>query len=307
MKQDVFENKRTLKVLIVGLGKVAIAYDYEQNNSSPKSHIYSILHFANLNNLTIEYYFVDPNRAALLAARSRIPDAFLFESLADLPSINFQLAINCTPIGESTEITRQIIRGVNFELLILEKPSASSEGDVSYINNLVNSGINSYIVYPRRALQSTQILKGLIDSSNYNSWDVEVEFSGSFKNIAVHFIDLCEFFFGDLESYSFAESTFLGRNDRISRLIVKNTGLVNSDDHRMSIRGPIEIEYRRGGLEVEVRESPSRTINLPSDVEFQILRTVESYMSYFLYGAPVSFSKVISNALGYIISNSEEI
>jgi hypothetical protein len=56
---------------------------------------------------------------------------------------------------------------------------------------------------------------------------------------------------------------------------------------------------------VQVRGNNSISRNVPSDVEFQILRTVESYMRNFLYGAPVSFSRVISNALGYIISNSE--
>ena len=296
-----------LRILVVGLGKVAIGYDYPSTNFAPKSHILSLLDYAEKNFLSIEFHCIDPNPVAREFASTRLKNLFIYSNIDELPAITFEIVLNCTPIEIAARITGEIIEKVHFDLLVLEKPSANTNSEIDFINSLQSREIDFFIVYSRRALESTRVLQNLVKAYPGEKWEVNIDFSGSFKNIGVHFLDLTEHIFGDLTHFEYSDPVFRGSNSRLSKIVAKRVGNTNQNDHRISFLGPVKIDYSYGGAQISMIDERGETTRIDSDIDFQILRTVESYMNYFLYRKLTSFSKYISSAIGYIVSESKGI
>jgi hypothetical protein len=258
-------------ILIVGLGKVAIGYDLMKNSNLRRSHLFSIYEYGQQNRLEFVVYAVEPDLKARQSALRAFPNILCFPSLADIPPIEFDLVLVCTPIEVSFDVTVEILRSLRFKQLLLEKPGVNSKLEAKSLNSLLTVRSDVSILYPRRCLPSSHSLKGLISSFESLKWDIEIEYSGSAKNILSHFIDFVEYLF----SQESTESLW----DRYS-LTTKQTSNQNNNDHRIKISGPVQVDYLEGGKHLIVRDGNKvlESVDARSEIDSQIWHEVNGYL-----------------------------
>lgn len=274
---------RTLEILLVGLGNVAIGYDLKSNVNYPKTHLISLLKYADIEGVVLNITAVEPNSVRAAEAKVRIPQLYIVKNLIDISKYKkFDIAINCVPISESIGVTKFMLDQFEISLLVLEKPGALNSSQGLILNRLMLEHGNSFIAYPRRALHSSTQLKQAIESYPENSWQVSIKFSGSKSNILCHFVDLVAFVFEDYQKIG-------PRSPYVSTYV--QTADINNNDHEVLIEGPIKILYSGGGSSIIIQESQDivKEINAQIEIQSQIYFSVRSYMNYFLKGEKMNF------------------
>ena len=290
------DNISNPKVLVIGLGNVAVGYDFLESGTRRKSHLFSITDILALKNIRPDLYGVDINPDARMAVSVNFPDFRCFSSISELPSIQFDIVIVSVPISVSYLVTLEVIRELKFRYLLLEKPAASNKAEANELNALLSQIPNVYILYPRRSLESSRFLRDIYSREVSASYQIEVYFSGAPENILSHFIDLLEYIFGksEGEKFDFESITYVQTSD------------VNRNDHSIHILGPIETRYTRGGEEIEIKGLgfPEIIQDFKSQIESQIWYTAKEYLGVFEDKSIFPFPSQISTNIMSIMKGS---
>lgn len=247
---DKFEHFKP-KILIIGLGDISIGYNFNTDPNCFRTHAYSINEFSKRIALGFSLYGVDPDKRKIDRAKQSeiFCDANLYGNIEDLPKIEFDLILICTPISTLSSVLLQVFKELNFKKIFVEKPGAATYDECNTFDQLSMDRPLTILGYPRRSLPSVQKLRTLLKNYYESRWDVKIRFSGDPLNILSHFIDLTEFLLGDIliseykqinGLYFFSGSGLDNPNVSVS---VVQTGLSNNSDHQVELVGPINCTY----------------------------------------------------------------
>lgn len=239
------------KILIIGLGDISIGYNFNTDLDCFRTHAYSINEFSKRITLGFSLYGVDPDLKKIdRAKKSRLfCEANLYGNVEDLPKIEFDLILICTPISTINGVLLQVFKELNFKKIFVEKPGAATYEECNSFDQLSIDHPLIILGYPRRSLPFVQKLRTLLKNYYESRWDVQISFSGDPLNILSHFIDLTEFLLGDIviSEYKLIDGLcfFSGSgidNPNVSVSVVQ-TGLSNISNHLVELAGPINCTY----------------------------------------------------------------
>lgn len=237
------------RILILGLGKVAIGYDLDNPNGFIKSHLFAIHKYAELNVVQIKVFCIEPNPVARMRALNIFPELFIVADIKHLPTREFDVVVNAVPIEYLHENTARIVENINFGHLVIEKPGVSSLREALEFNSHFKSQSNVHIAYPRRTLTSTEFLKLNLCQFKKEELRISIKYSGRRINILPHFLDLLE---ASLPQTVYDELTFLD-------LEIENTAESNRDDHVIHFTNSenLDVRYENGGKFISTSYSRS--------------------------------------------------
>ncbi len=279
-----------LHVLILGLGNVAIGYDLQASGNRRKTHLFSINDILSEKAVNPYFYGVDPDVNAQLRALQSFPTMKVFQSVFDLPEVRFDLIVIAVPIAESYAVTNLVVECLQFRVLCLEKPGASSVRQAIDLNRLLLQLPTVFILYSRRAFPSSNSLRKIYADEFPSDYQIEISYSGSSLSILSHFIDLLEFIFRFEPSMGFQS---------FENIRVLQTSDRNKDDHRIKIRGPISLDYSFGGKEISFLgvDRPKIEFDSSEEISSQIWYTAQHYLSYFFGNKDIRFPSKISESI----------
>ena len=275
----------TPRVLIIGLGNIALGYNLDPACVDFRSHASSIFEFSGHLPQEVMLFGVDTDSRKIDAAISSkmFKKENLYSGIEKLPKIEFDLVLICTPIFTLSQVLHKVIVGLKFKKVLIEKPGAASFEEATYFNQEVCDPIKFAIGYPRRVLPMGLDIKEFLKSYVNYGWDVRIRYSGDTLNILSHFIDLTEFLLGELtinrvilneNLYSFEGVGSMNPDIAIS---IQQTDFSNNNDHCLDIIGPVDFHYNEA----------NKTFNC-SDLEFN------SRFSQFL-----PFDYQLTNMIGF--------
>jgi len=274
-------------ILIVGLGKVAIDYDLTGDSKGRKTHLFSIQNILDSNGTSYSLFGVDIDRNSRNKTVVVFPKMKVFSNLRSLPAVKFDIILICVPIDISFEVTMEVIDNLEFACLLLEKPGVGTRYQAELLNAILGKIEVAYILYPRRSLPSSRYLKQILSSYDYSEFKVEINYSGGSANILSHFVDFTEFIFGVDD---------MRPNDLLTRFKMRNTSLTNLGDHRITIMGPVRIDYSLGGgkIQVDVPGMATKNIESAEEIQSQIWYTTKIYLEVLSHSKILPFPSRVS-------------
>ena len=138
-----------------------------------------------------------------------------FENIYDAPGYleikdallenDVDIVVISVPSKKHISIVRQVFEYSRPKMIFCEKPIALNYRDAKEVNNIcVANNCNIYVNYPRRSSPSGQWVKHIIDNKLEGSFiKGTVVYSGSGIHNGSHFLDICEFWFGNITNYTF--------------------------------------------------------------------------------------------------------
>lgn len=281
----------SVKVLILGLGQVAIGYDIDKPNEGIKSHLFAIREYGRREKVDFEIFAVDPNAEKRERAFKIFPDINYFSHVSELNASSFDLVVNAVPIPNLLEATTDVLNNLEIGFLFIEKPGAATHNQALELNNLITARPNVYIIYPRRVLESTNFLKKLLRSDGFEDWKISIKYSGSPENILTHFLDLIDSIFSTEE---------IVRITDLEKLSILQTSDTNNNDHKVIFEGPRRIVYGMGGK--EIIDSKGMRFDFSEELQSQIWHTAKSYLDlsrgFVDSKFPTEISQLVRRALG---------
>ena len=188
------------RVIVIGLGRIGCTYDlHDYTDTLVMTHAKSCSTHQSFELVA----GVDPSTSnkTTFHARYKVPT---FSSLEEVPtSLSYDVAIVCCPTQRHTATIEFLLRLSRKPRLILcEKPISFQLSEIEAINTLsIDSGVPILVNYIRRALPENLEIANEIESRkiklpvNGFFW-----YSSGLLNSASHMIDLCQFWFGPLQS-----------------------------------------------------------------------------------------------------------
>lgn len=272
------------KILVLGLGQVSIGYDLDRPNQGIKTHLFAIKNYLKINFLEAQIYAVDPDLHQRNKASLVFPDLKIFSNLNDISEREFDIVVVAVPIRQLSIETRRVISEFQFRYLIVEKPGVSTKKEALEFNSFSSLKQNIFLAYPRRTLTSTRFLKNLLAMHPNSQWKIEIHYSGSPKNILVHFLDLIETVLPD--SFEIPDESNIS-------IQVVNSAARNNNDHTVLFHGPQNFEYLQGGK--IIIDGEGRVHNFEVELESQINYCAENYLDALFFEKELIFPSKISN------------
>ena len=292
------QEAKKISLLVVGLGNVAVGYNLKSVGNGKQSHLFSISNLADSMNIEIDLYAIDSDPNAIQACKNIFPNIKYFSDIESLPVLSIDVVLVCVPIVQAWSVTEMLISKLKFRHLLLEKPGVANLGEVEMFNNSMARIRNTSILYSRRSLPSTQMLRSLILNHSNEPWKILISYSGSAENILTHFLDLLEYLFDQNPLESIFE-----RFD----VKLQNTALTNLGDHSLLIRGPIDLDYLMGGKIVKIA-TPDKGIsnfNFEDEIDAQIWHTAQNYLTHTTSNSETAYSckfpRLISRSIQEIL------
>lgn len=218
-------NKIKPKVLIIGLGKIGMGFDFnEKNNEIALTHAQS---FNNNNNYNL-VGGVDLD----IKKRDSFSSKFKCPSFENIKNAMIALQPDIIVISTSTNMHLSNLNEVflygNPEIIICEKPIAYEYSDSFRFNNLCKQkGSSLFINYFRRVepgfLKILSMLKSGEIKPPFNGLCI---YSKGLYNSASHFINLFEYFFGE----------------------VKNIQIIRKNDYKFDPEPDFELIFEEGNI-----------------------------------------------------------
>ena len=286
----------SLDVLLVGLGKVGMAYDFKAPESQVLTHARAISLWSKHTSTAVNVVGVDPD------VDTKKPFGEIFNSSEWFPNIDlidskrsFDLAIFATPIATISQDTFQACMSLDINKVVVEKPAATNKAELETLISLPRSGRSIIVGFPRPLLNSSRYLKDQIQSFGENEiWKVDIHYGGSVLNILSHFLNLIEFLIGPfkLETFSFTSEDYLNAvfKSKTGRLLIRThqNSELNEEKNEMYIKGPINISYTNSGREIRIDNSKEqlKLASLGIDFHQEVSQMIGNFgMRYLCWAA----------------------
>lgn len=314
-------NLDSLDILLVGLGKVGMTYDFNAPSSQVLTHARAINSWSKRTNTDINVVGVD------LDPGTQKPFNEIFNSSQWFPNINllkskrsFDLAIIATPIATIAHDTYQAYKNFNINKLVIEKPAATSMTELETLISLPRSETDFIVGFPRPLLPSSSYLRDQIKSFGEDEiWRVDIYYGGSVLNILSHFLNLIEFLIEPfkLESFSFTSEEYLNAifKSKTGRLLIHTHQYseLNDEKNEIYIRGPISISYTNSGRDIRIGNSREETnvdllgIDFQEEVSQMIGNFGNKYLRWASLGEENDFTYLTSSSLVETIRLAEAV
>jgi hypothetical protein len=187
----------TLVASIIGLGKIGVLYDL-QNNKLNKDQT-----FTHIGAITKSKYFrlgmlVEPNLETVLMMQKLFPNIRITSELVKGSCDKSDLVIISTPTYTHFKILYEVIDNFHPKVILIEKPFGSNYLESNQmLKVLKESGIKTYVNYFRRYLPHFNSLRSdRYFQSRGLLLKVKLTAYGSIANIFSHFFDLLAYLEG---------------------------------------------------------------------------------------------------------------
>tara|TARA_Y100000590_G_C15726925_1_gene1015563 strand:+ start:133 stop:1062 length:930 start_codon:yes stop_codon:yes gene_type:complete len=182
---------KKIKSAVFGLGNIGLGDVNKTNYNKLLTHCASL----NENRLYDLKFTVDSNKK-----RRKICEKYYgVPSFTKISSISYNNKIDLAVISVPTKshfiLTKNVIKKFKPKVILMEKPFCDDLKKAILIKRICKKkNIKLFLNYPRRILKETQILSRLIKNRfTYG----KIIFSNGLLNNGCHFIDLCNFLFGN--------------------------------------------------------------------------------------------------------------
>jgi predicted dehydrogenase len=272
-------NVKTMKVVVVGLGKAAWLYAFQGQNKF-RTHTYSIL-----NNPKFRLVAGVETNQEIRDKWTKSIGINSYATIEDIPSnIRFDLVVICTCQESLLTILLHTLSTYPTVKILIEKPIVKTTEDILKIEAIDRSDVDRIVVnFPRLFLPENDVIKSLLDDGMKESeYKISGNYSKGFLNTGTHVITLINNWFPETEFkvYEFYE-TF--KSDMgLSFNLVSSNFLMNDKSR---------IAYN----------------SLESDSTFDlIINNSTSKLEYMDGGDSISYNNYLSNKVLSIRSNRRE-
>lgn len=311
----------SLRILLVGLGKVGMSYDKDAPENQVLSHLKSILMWEQKTQVKCEIVGIDTRTETKKDFYAIAPNGMWLSSINEAKDFeNFDLAIVATPIASIAQDVLDLQKKVEISKFVVEKPAAKSLVELKSIQKMAFYGSQILVAFPRPHLNSSLYIKNLIESyGNSQKWWIKISYGGTILNILSHFLNLVEFWFGEFKySFHYLDKSsnlnveFHSEDGRFS-ILVENYSKINDEKSLIKILGPINILYNKSGREIQVQSNTSTLheidtfLNCSSEIEKMVGISDSNYLYWALGSKDMQITKINSKALYETISLSDKV
>ncbi len=191
------------EALVIGLGNIGMLYDYNLNEDFVLSHCKALsIHKDFALSGGVEQNIKHQN---LFKKKFNRP---VFSSIAEaLESIKPNIFIIATPSGSHFKIVNEVLEWTKPDLILCEKPLDYDLLDAENIVNLCNFvEVPLFVNYIRKSQESTNIIRDMINSKEISlPAKVNVFYTKGLLNNGSHFLNLLEFWFGNIQKVLFSK------------------------------------------------------------------------------------------------------
>lgn len=262
-----------IRVGLVGLGRIGIGYDLDRDDLV-LSHCKAI--FASDQFEMVWIAESDKN----LHGRVNAYGFSAARVFVALPAIPVDLIVIAVPSADHLAVVRQALN-LNPKAILCEKPAGGGSSDTELISQLSDDhGVPIYVNYMRRCEPGVVQLKADIAQGRYGEFYKAVcWYSGGLRNNGSHFIDLLQYWFGDIAECKALECKALGEGDpdvdfmlrfcnglKVYFVAGKEQCFGSKELELLSDRG--SLRYLRGGF----------------DIALHTAQTHEKFAGYLAYG-----------------------
>lgn len=183
----------TIKVGLIGLGKIGATYDL--HNGNLVSHLKTIL---SDERFKLEFGY-DPSLTQCNKVIKKYELVNIYNEVSDIKKAckDIDILIVASPTDSHLNSIETFTNFLNPKILVCEKPIAGNLKDSQKIKSLCDEkDILLFCNFMRRSLPEFINLKKNINDSSEIFYDVIIKYSGCFKNNGAHFIDFMNFVFG---------------------------------------------------------------------------------------------------------------
>ena len=216
--------KNIFNVLIIGLGRIGLEYDYNKGPKFLLSHSSSFFYNKNFN--LVGAVDID-KRKCIKFENSFNKPAYDNLKLA-LKDVQPEIIVISTPTDTLIEVFENILQLYKPKVVLIEKPiSLDYEVAKKVVNKAKLSEISLFVNYMRRSEPYANKIKTKIETINSFAHGV-CWYSRGIYNGASHFINLLQYWFGDFENCN----------------VIDNGNLYNPNDPEPAF----EIELKNGSF-----------------------------------------------------------
>jgi len=314
-------NLNSFNILILGLGKVGMTYDFSGPSQQVLTHARAINEWSTSKNINIRISAVDPNPDTKKPFNEIFKNGEWFSNIYEVkPETSFDLAVIATPIATIAHDTLRVCQDFKINRLVIEKPAAKSLEELNALISIPKSSSKCIVGFPRPLLPSSILLRDEIQSFGGNvPWKVDIYYGGSVLNILSHFLNLIEFVVESfkLDSFSFSTEGYLNAifKSESERLIIHTHQYseFNDEKNEMHIEGPITIAYTNSGRSINfsnLREKNNGT-EIRKDFKNEVSQMIGNFGNRYLMWALLSedseFTRLTSPSLSETIRLAEAI
>ena len=314
-------NSDSLDILLVGLGKVGMTYDFKGPSNQVLTHARAISTWSKSTNTVINVVGVDPDIETQKPFNTIFNSSQWFSNIDQINSTKiFDLAIIATPIATIAHDTYQACENLEISKFVIEKPAAKSVAELEALITLPQSETNFIVGFPRPLLPSSIQLRDMIHSIGENEiWKVDIYYGGSVLNILSHFLNLIEFLIEpfNLESFRFTQDKNLKAvfKSETGRLLIHTHQYseMNDEKNEMFIEGPISISYTNSGRDIKISNNSDAinanfvNIDFQQEVSQMVGNFGNKYLRWASVGEKSDFTLLNSSALLETIKLAEVI
>lgn len=304
MRSSSLKTNQSARILLVGLGRVGWFYDYSQGLSATfLSHYKSIINTARREKYQIELFYFDKDKNACdkFLSITQEDSNNLLNSESELCDDGWDLVILAVSTNNLVSTLTPILRKTKTPKFVVEKPFTNKREVLkNFLESTSQEERNRIRVgFPRRTLPSSKKIHDLIKSWSIDRYThLSLEFSGGFSNIGSHFIDLLEYWFGQLEIVRMSSHRdILIRGIARPNLTVeiKQTGLTNQEDATIICDG---FEYTRAGRHIKIYNETARTEEIfENEIEQMLLFESADYLNWIFHDKETFLTPITSKAL----------
>lgn len=217
-----------INVALIGLGNIALLYDYNKSTSSSLSHAKGIFLHEKFN----LKYCVDINNQNESKLRELFPDVVFSTNLNILEDkSDIDILVIATPTNTHFEILEKMKQNENIKVFFIEKPLFDNLSDFFKIDKVLQDKI--LINYIRNFEPNIIELKKDIKDSKSEIEKIVFTYTKGFKNNGSHFISLLNFLF-EKSSY------------KSSKIIKEIEALENDPTYDLFL----ELEYKEKNIPI---------------------------------------------------------
>lgn len=225
------------KVLIVGLGKIGLQYDFGQDpNKFIQTHSSAFNHHPGFE--LIGGVDIDKENRALFSKKFKAP---AFVSLEEaLRKINFDILVIATPSDSHLTLIELALTFAKPKLILCEKPLSLLSQDAKKIVELCSkTNVPLYVNYIRRADPAVIEIKRRLDAGEIQGpFKGTIYYTKGFIHNASHFFDLARFWFGPMTEFNLFNQKQIAHHDKIIdcnlKFINASMNFINVEDNDLS-------------------------------------------------------------------------
>ena len=314
-------NLKSLNILIIGLGKVGMTYDFNSPIGQVLTHTRAISEWAKKTNTAIHVVGIDPQPETRESFKEIFVSKEWYANCRDLEiKRSFDLAIVATPISTIAQNVLQACEYLDIKKVVIEKPAAKNLVELEELVSIPHASENIIVGFPRPSLPSSIFLRDQIQMLGEDEiWQVDIYYCGSGLNILSHFLNLTEFLLGPFQLDSFG----LNSDDHLNAVFMSDSGKLavhthqysesNNEKNEMYVKGPISISYTYSGRDIRVGNLNKEAAKSISEINFQneISQMIGNFGNRYLRWAALNeeseFTHLTSTSLKQTIRLAEAV